>query len=74
MDQGRWKPEYQARQDKLVALAQKRVAVFKAALDAASKQGLEANPSNEKWMAFWADFKQKNGVTESFGEDVQALE
>jgi hypothetical protein len=35
-----WKPAYQARQDKLVDLAKKRVALYKEALEAATEKGL----------------------------------
>jgi len=73
-EKGLWKPAYQERQDKLVALVKNRVKVFHEALDAAADEGINTVPSDKKWVAFWADFKKSHGVTHTFGEEVQALD
>jgi hypothetical protein len=70
----RWKPAYQARQDKIVKLAQDRVKAYKAALDAAQDKGLYTVPGNKKWVAFWQDYRKQNGLGKSFGEEVLALD
>jgi hypothetical protein len=68
-----WKPAHQARQDKLVALAGKRVAAFKAAVAAAKQAGLKPVAGDEAWMKFWAEQRAKAGQATPFGEDVLAL-
>lgn len=69
-----WKPEYQARQDKLVALAQQRVKAYRAALEAATDKGLSTVPGNKEWVALWTDYRKQNGLSKSFGEEVLALD
>lgn len=69
-----WKPQYQARQDKLVSLAQQRVKVYKEALEAATDKGLSTVPGNKDWVALWAEYRKKNGLEKSFGEEVLALD
>ncbi len=71
-EQGLWKDAYQARQDKLVALAGDRVALYNAAMEAAKADGIDISPENEAWHAFWDDYKAANGVTMSYGEMVMA--
>jgi TRAP transporter TAXI family solute receptor len=66
-----WKPQYQARQDKLVELAKKRVALFQQTMQAASKKGLETVPANKEWVAMWDEARKKSG--QAFGLDVLAL-
>lgn len=68
-----WKPAHQTRQDKLVALATKRVSVFKAAVAAAKQAGLKPVAGDEAWMKFWAEQRAKAGAATPFGEDVLAL-
>lgn len=68
-----WKDAYQVRQDKLVALAQKRVKGFQAAVAAAEKAGVKPEAGNAQWIAFWADYRTKNGMAAPFGEEVLAL-
>jgi uncharacterized protein len=72
-DKNLWKPAYQARQDKLVALARKRVDGFKGAVAEAKKAGLKVAPGDEAWMKAWADHRARNGMATPFGEDVLAL-
>jgi hypothetical protein len=72
-EKGRWKPAHQARQDQLVALAQKRVAGFKAAVAQAKKAGMRIDPGNDAWVKFWVDYRAKHGMATPFGEDVLAL-
>lgn len=71
-EQGLWKDAYQARQDRLVALAQDRVALYAAAMEAARADGIEISPENAAWHDFWAAFKADKGVTMSYGEMVMA--
>ncbi|HZM34560.1 MAG TPA: TAXI family TRAP transporter solute-binding subunit [Burkholderiales bacterium] len=73
-EKGRWKPTYQKRQDQLVALAKKRESGYKAAMQAAEKQGIAVDPGNEKWVAFWKDYRQRNGMGQPFGEEVLSLQ
>lgn len=68
-----WKPAYQARQDKLVALAKKRVALYRATLEAATEKGMSTVPDNKDWVAFWAGERKKAGMDKPFGEEVLAL-
>lgn len=72
-EKGLWKPAYQTRQDKLVALAKKRIDGFKAAVAAAKKAGLNVTPGDEAWMKAWADYRATHGMATPYGEDVLAL-
>jgi uncharacterized protein len=69
-----WKPQYQARQDKLVELATKRVALYKEALEAATDKGLSTVPGNKDWVALWAEFRKKSGQEKPFGHEVLAIQ
>jgi hypothetical protein len=69
-----WKPSYQARQDKIVALAQARVKAYKAALEMATEKGLSTVPGNKDWVALWANYRKEHGLTKSFGEEILALD
>lgn len=69
-----WKPEYQARQDKLVELAHSRIEAYQAALDAATDKGLSTVPDNKDWVAFWNAYRNEQGITQSMGEAVRALD
>lgn len=72
-EKGLWKASYQARQDQLVALAKKREQGYRAAMQAAEKEGIAVDPGNEKWVAFWKDYRSRNGMGEPFGEEVLSL-
>jgi TRAP transporter TAXI family solute receptor len=72
-EKGLWKPAHQARQDKLVALAGRRVAAFKTAVAEAKKAGLKPVAGDEAWMKFWGEQRAKAGQATPFGEDVLAL-
>jgi len=72
-EKGRWKPVHQARQDKLLALATKRIGGYKAAVAAAKAAGLRIDPGNADWVKSWADYRAKNGMATPYGEDVLAL-
>jgi TRAP transporter TAXI family solute receptor len=69
-----WKPQYQARQDKIVALAQARVKAYKAALEMATDKGLSTVPGNKDWVALWANYRKEHGLVKSFGEEILALD
>ena len=69
-----WKPTYQARQDKIVALATKRVALYKEALETATDKGLSTVPGNKQWLALWDELRKKNGQEKPFGLEVLALD
>ena len=69
-----WKPAYQQRQDKLVALAKQRAAGYRAALEAATEKGLSTVPGDKEWLAFWAEYRKQHGMAKSFGEEVLALQ
>jgi uncharacterized protein len=73
-EKGRWKDAYQKRQDQLVALAKKREQGYRAAMQAAEKQGIAVDPGNDKWVAFWKDYRSRNGMGEPFGEEVLSLQ
>lgn len=72
-EKGRWKAQYQARQDQLVALAKKREHGYRAAMQAAEKKGIAVDAGNAQWVAFWKDHRQSNGMGEPFGEEVLSL-
>jgi hypothetical protein len=72
-EKGRWKAQYQARQDQLVALAKKREQGYRAAMQAAEKQGIAVDAGNAQWVAFWKDHRQRSGMGEPFGEEVLSL-
>ncbi len=72
-EKGRWKAQYQARQDQLVALAKKREHGYRAAMQAAEKKGIAVDAGNAQWVAFWKDHRQRNGMGEPFGEEVLSL-
>lgn len=69
-----WKPTYQARQDKLVELAKKRVALYKEAMEAATDKGLSTVPGNKDWLALWADTRKKGGHEKPFGRQVLEID
>ena len=68
-----WKPQYQARHDKIVALAQARVTGYKAALEMATEKGMSTVPGNKDWVALWANYRKEHGMAKSFGEEILAL-
>lgn len=72
-EKGRWKAQYQARQDQLVALAKKREHGYRAAMQAAEKKGIAVDAGNAQWVAFWKDHRQRNGMGQPFGEEVLSL-
>ncbi|HEX5778428.1 MAG TPA: TAXI family TRAP transporter solute-binding subunit [Xanthobacteraceae bacterium] len=69
-----WKPAYQGRQDKLVELATKRVALYKEALETATDKGFSTVPGNKQWLALWEEVRKKNGHEKPFGLEVLALD
>jgi TRAP-type uncharacterized transport system substrate-binding protein len=72
-EKGRWKPEFQKRQDALVNMATERVALFHKAIKAAEAKGLAVEPGNKDWVAFWTQFRQENNSQELYGKRVLAL-
>jgi hypothetical protein len=70
---GKWNDKFQARQDKLVELTKKRVAVYEAAVAEAEKAGIDTKTPNDAWHKFWADFRAKNGESEAFAAKVDAI-
>ncbi len=70
---GLWKEEYQARQDRLVELAKAQEAGYRAAIEAAEADGIAIDPENQQWIDFWRDYRAENGLPESFGQAVLAL-
>ena len=72
-DKGVWKDEYQARQDALVSLAQEREALYDEAVAEAQDAGINVDPSNDDWHAFWKQKLDDAGVTMTYGELVLGL-
>jgi uncharacterized protein len=72
-EKGLWKPEYQTRQDKLVEMAKKQEAGYKAAIAAAEEKGVTIEPGNADWVAFWEKYRADNGLPASYGQAVLAL-
>jgi uncharacterized protein len=68
-----WKAGHQARQDKLVEMAKKRVAAFQAAVAEAKKAKLKVAAGDEDWVKFWSDYQARHGMSVSYGEQVLAL-
>ena len=73
-EKGLWKPKYQERQDKIVALAHKYVKVFDDAMDAAGEQKIMVDTPNAKWQKFLADYKKSHGITRSIGAEINAIQ
>ncbi len=69
-EKGLWKDAYQVQQDKLVALADERIALYTSAVEAAKAEGLSISPDDAEWMAFWDGYKADAGITASYGELV----
>ncbi|MBT3915903.1 MAG: TAXI family TRAP transporter solute-binding subunit [Rhodospirillaceae bacterium] len=82
-EKGVWKASYQARQDKILTIVNKRIAIFQDALDAADKlnttkgqklyRKIYTVPDNKNWQAFWKDYKKQRGLTKTFGEEIAAI-
>lgn len=72
-EKGLWKPEFQARQDKLVEMAKAQEAGYKAAIAAAEAEGIAIEPGNAEWVEFWKQYRADNGLPASYGEAVLAL-
>ncbi|UCE30086.1 MAG: TAXI family TRAP transporter solute-binding subunit [Burkholderiales bacterium] len=73
-EKGLWKDGYQARQDKLVEMAQARAKAFKAAMAEAEQKGIEVQPGNAPWMALWTDYRKQHGMGEPFGRQVLSMQ
>lgn len=73
-DKGIWTDVYQARQDKLVALAKDRVKLWKEALAEAKKQGITVAPDSAEWKKLWAKKRAAAGNDKSYGEMVLSIE
>ncbi|MCB1618303.1 MAG: ABC transporter substrate-binding protein, partial [Pseudomonadales bacterium] len=73
-EKGIWTDAYQARQDKIVALAKKRADAYAKAVAAAGEKGIKVEPGNEAWVNFWKDYRAQNGMSEPFGNQVMAMQ
>jgi TRAP transporter TAXI family solute receptor len=73
-EKGLWTDAFQARQDKLVALAKARAEAFGKAVAMAGEQGIKVEPGNDAWTSFWTEYRAENGMTESFGNQVMAMQ
>lgn len=69
-----WTDAYQERQDKLVALATERVALWQKTVEAAQAEGTDISPDSTEFQDLWAKAKQDSGITKSYGELVLALD
>jgi TRAP-type uncharacterized transport system substrate-binding protein len=72
-EKGLWKPEYQERQDKLVEMAKKQEAGYKAAIEAAEAKGIAIEAGNAEWASFWEAYRAENGLPANYGQAVLAL-
>ncbi len=49
-----------------------RIKVFNGEMDAAYGAKVLTDTPNDKWKAFLADYKKKNGVTMKFSKELEA--
>lgn len=73
-EKGLWTDEYQAQQDKLVALAQDREALYKEAMAEARAEGMNISPNDEEWTAFWTDYRDQQSDGRTYGEIVLSFQ
>ncbi|KZX98482.1 hypothetical protein A3721_06410 [Sulfitobacter sp. HI0023] len=69
-----WKPEYQARQDALIALAERQVEAFRAAVDEARERGITVQQGDQEWIDLWKEYRVSHDIPLSFGNAVRALD
>jgi TRAP transporter TAXI family solute receptor len=67
---GIWTDAFQARQDKLVALAKARIALWQATLAEASTKGITVGPDSAEFAKLWKQKRADAGITKTFGEMV----
>ncbi len=73
-EKGVWTEAHQARQDKLVDLAEARVALWQETLAEAEKEGIEVSPDSEDFAALWKAKRAQAGHDKPYGEMVLAIE
>ncbi len=73
-EKGVWTEKHQSRQDGLVALATQRIQAYQAALAAAEKQGIKADPASEQWQSLWQAERASRGLKTAFSQSVMALD
>ena len=73
-ERGIWTDAHQERQDKLVALATERVALWQKTVAEAQAQGIDIAPDSAEFQALWATARKDAAVTKSYGELVLALD
>lgn len=71
-EKGIWTAAHQKRNDTIVRLMKNRIEVFDGAMEAAHKAKVLTDSPNDKWKAFLADYKMKNGVTMKFSKEIEA--
>jgi TRAP transporter TAXI family solute receptor len=69
-DKGIWTDAYQARQDKLVALATARVTLWQATLAEAKTKGIAVSPDSAEFAKIWKQKRTDAGIVKTFGELV----
>lgn len=65
-----WTDAYQARQEKLVALAKARVELWKATLAEAKAKGITVSPDSAEFAKLWKQKRADAGITKTYGEMV----
>lgn len=73
-EQGVWTDAYQARQDKLVDMAETRVALWKETMAEAQDKSITISPDSAEFADLWKAKRDGSGVTSSFGEMVLGIE
>ncbi|WP_198174257.1 TAXI family TRAP transporter solute-binding subunit [Mesorhizobium xinjiangense] len=73
-EKGVWTDTFQARQDKLVELAQTRVALWQQTLDEAKEKGIDISPDSAEFAELWKAKREAAGGKLSYGEMVLAIE
>jgi TRAP transporter TAXI family solute receptor len=63
-EKGLWTEANDARQAENIALIQRYVDAYAAAIAAAEAQGIEVAPENDAWLDFWTQYKEDQGLPE----------
>jgi TRAP-type uncharacterized transport system substrate-binding protein len=61
-EKGLWTEAHAARQAENIALIDRYIEAFAAAIAEAEAQGMEVSPTNHDWMVFWETYKVENGI------------
>jgi uncharacterized protein len=61
-EKGIWNADYEKRNETNTALFQKYVSAYQTAMTQAKAKGIDINPTNQAWIAFWENYKTTNAI------------